>query len=212
MVSVEIKTKQKLINAAKKMFAAKGFKETTVKELVEEAGVNISLVSYHFGNKEGLYKCCIGHAAFDRLIVTEKILKTPKTVEEFKLRLEMYIQEMMSFYVTEPEITAIIHREFEINSAFLEEVFENAFLKTFLILQTYIQSAQDKDLISKSCDSKIFTSMFFGYLIHLARMDHLTNKYFKLTIKDKMYQEKIVSQMMSIFWDGICVKGQVNEK
>ena len=198
-----VNTKQKLISAAKKLFAQKGFKETTIKDLVCEAGVNASLVSYHFGGKEGLYKACIGQAAYERLKVTEKILKPPKSEEEFKLRLGLYIQDMLEFYVEEPELTSIIHREFEMNTPALKDVFEDTFLKTFLILKDYIEKAQGQGVVSTHRDSKIVTSMFFAYLTHLARMDHLTKEYFQLSIRDKTYQDQVSEQMLEIFWNGI---------
>ncbi len=52
-----------LLSAARYVFAEKGYEGTTVKELADRAGVNVSLVSYHFGGKEGLYKECILHIA-----------------------------------------------------------------------------------------------------------------------------------------------------
>lgn len=41
--------------AASKIFAEKGFRETTVAEICEAAGANIAAVNYHFGDKESLY-------------------------------------------------------------------------------------------------------------------------------------------------------------
>ncbi|HYL97923.1 MAG TPA: CerR family C-terminal domain-containing protein [Blastocatellia bacterium] len=45
----------KLLNAASRLFAARGFGGVSVRELAQEAGVNIASVNYHFGSKENLY-------------------------------------------------------------------------------------------------------------------------------------------------------------
>ena len=41
-------TECKIKNAAKKLFLEKGFKGTTTREIAMEAGVNFSLLNYHF--------------------------------------------------------------------------------------------------------------------------------------------------------------------
>ena len=48
-------TRAAILEAAKKLFAAKGFDAATVRDICNEAGVNIALVSRYFGSKSGLY-------------------------------------------------------------------------------------------------------------------------------------------------------------
>ena len=51
--------KEKLLSAATALFADKGFAGASIRQLAEAAGVNSSLISYHFGGKEGLYEAVI---------------------------------------------------------------------------------------------------------------------------------------------------------
>ena len=55
-IEVEKSTQQRLIEAAGELFAEKGFKETTVRDISEHAGANLAAVNYHFGDKEKLYE------------------------------------------------------------------------------------------------------------------------------------------------------------
>jgi AcrR family transcriptional regulator len=48
-------TRQRLLAAAGAVFAAKGFKPATVREICQQAQVNLAAVNYHFGDKERLY-------------------------------------------------------------------------------------------------------------------------------------------------------------
>jgi AcrR family transcriptional regulator len=48
-------TRQRLLTAAARIFAEKGFWETTHAEICEKAGANTAAVNYHFGSKENLY-------------------------------------------------------------------------------------------------------------------------------------------------------------
>jgi AcrR family transcriptional regulator len=49
-------TMQQLIAVAQKLFAEKGFRGTSIREIVKEAGSNVAAVNYHFGSKENLYR------------------------------------------------------------------------------------------------------------------------------------------------------------
>jgi AcrR family transcriptional regulator len=44
-----------LLDAAGKLFAEKGFNDTTVREICQQAGLNIAAVNYYFRDKQGLY-------------------------------------------------------------------------------------------------------------------------------------------------------------
>jgi AcrR family transcriptional regulator len=49
------KTRKEIIDAAGALFAEKGYKNTTIAEICNAAGVNQAAVSFHFGGKEQLY-------------------------------------------------------------------------------------------------------------------------------------------------------------
>ena len=48
-------TRQRILEAGEKIFALRGFRDATVREICGEAGVNVAAVNYHFGNKKSLY-------------------------------------------------------------------------------------------------------------------------------------------------------------
>ena len=44
-----------ILKAARNLFAAKGFKGTTMRAVADAAGVDVALIPYYFGNKDGLF-------------------------------------------------------------------------------------------------------------------------------------------------------------
>ena len=47
-------TKEKILDAAEKLFAASGFDGTSLRSITAEAGANLAAVNYHFGSKDDL--------------------------------------------------------------------------------------------------------------------------------------------------------------
>lgn len=56
-----------LLEAALHCFAQRGFEGTSIRDIAAEAGRNSSLISHHFGSKEGLYE-----AVFRRVLAARK--------------------------------------------------------------------------------------------------------------------------------------------
>ena len=55
MPSPKRTTRDKLMDVAEKLFARRGFHGTSVRDITGEAGVDVALVSYHFGSKKQLF-------------------------------------------------------------------------------------------------------------------------------------------------------------
>jgi AcrR family transcriptional regulator len=49
-------TRRRILDAARTLFAANGFKNVTVRQICLAAGANVAAVNYHFGDKLGLYR------------------------------------------------------------------------------------------------------------------------------------------------------------
>lgn len=53
------RTRQLLLDAARRRFATAGYAETTVREIADDAGVNVALISRYFVSKEGLFEAAL---------------------------------------------------------------------------------------------------------------------------------------------------------
>lgn len=185
-------SKQALLLAAKKVFAEKSYEGATVKDLSDEAGVNVSLVSYHFGGKEGLYRACLLQFTQARLDATERILKAPTSESELRVRLKLFAEELIDVHVREPDLCKIVHRDVERMTAIGEEVFRLGFFKLFLTFVQFLKSAEKAKLTRKFKDHEQLATMVMGSLLHMLHTEPMRLLLGRPSIRDDKYREDIL--------------------
>ncbi|MFE4502393.1 TetR/AcrR family transcriptional regulator [Rhodococcus sp. NPDC056743] len=58
-------TRRLLLESARRRFARDGYAATTVRDIAQDAGVNVALISRYFSSKEGLFEACLRRAVED---------------------------------------------------------------------------------------------------------------------------------------------------
>jgi len=58
---MSLDTKEAILRASEKLFSQQGFKETSLRSITAEAGVNLAAVNYHFGSKDALIDALLAH-------------------------------------------------------------------------------------------------------------------------------------------------------
>lgn len=105
-----IRTKQKLLDAALEAFSENGFQGTSTRNIAERAGVHHPLITYHFRNKEELWR-----AAADR-IFTDFNAALAKAAAELagespKDRMAAMIRAYVHFAASKPALHKIMVQE-----------------------------------------------------------------------------------------------------
>lgn len=192
-----------LLQAAKKVFAAKGFDGATVKDLAEAANVNVSLVSYYFNGKEGLYLACLEQFGRSRLVAAEHILKKPTSPEDLRVRLTLFVEEFILRHLEESDVSTIMHRECGNKNSITQELFKNVFLKLFQTLITFLKSAQSAGLLRKDLEMEISGGLFIGGIIHLVRMNWVSEEFFKRSLNNIKQREIMIEHAVTQFLSGV---------
>ena len=83
-------SRARLLKAAERLFADRGLKEVTVREICRAARANVAAVNYHFGDKLGLYRQVL-QAAIDRIRATNEAAQEAGAGQPAEEQLRRYI-------------------------------------------------------------------------------------------------------------------------
>jgi AcrR family transcriptional regulator len=90
------RTRARLVEAAREVFAQHGFQGATVREICRRADVNVAAVNYHFGSKDGLLSEALN---FNRLRDLQLANDAADACPEIRLRL--FIRDFMLLLLDE---------------------------------------------------------------------------------------------------------------
>lgn len=80
-------TKEKIYNSAVKLIGQRAFEDISVKDIAEEAGVNIAAINYYFQTKENLFQSALGHY---RLLMANLMVKLDDDSKTPEARMKSY--------------------------------------------------------------------------------------------------------------------------
>jgi len=197
------KTKDLILDSARKHFCDKGYEGASVRDICCEAGANVSAIKYHFGGKEGLYRECFKIFGESRLNSASKILTKAASLDELKLRMRLFAEDFINEGLENLTTTKMICREIETVNPLIEDIFTDTFLKVYTTLVSVFEDAQTKKILRDDVEPTILASLFFNQLTSSLRVDHVGEKYFKKTLKDKEYRDQFINNTITIVFDGI---------
>lgn len=195
-------TKEALLTAAKKIFALKGYSGATVKEVADEAGVNVSLVSYHYNGKENLFRACVEAYGMRRLSATEQFLKEPQSVEDFRVRLTLFLEDYFSNAISDQDTMMIMHRECMGSNPITQDLFEGVFMKSVANMMNFFAQARKNGILRKEIDPHYIVLMVMGAIAHAIQMDCMHEQFFKTGLKDPAHREKLVKTLLQLVMGG----------
>ncbi|MDU4959428.1 MAG: TetR family transcriptional regulator [Sporomusaceae bacterium] len=106
---MEPDAKEKLLTAATRLFAEKGFAAVSIREVAQAAQANSALISYYFGGKEGLYTAVLQQ----QFATVETIINQIRASAASPIaRLEAYAHGVLAIHTHNPYIVRFLYSEF----------------------------------------------------------------------------------------------------
>ena len=137
-----IRTRQKLLDAALEAFSENGFKGTSTRDIADRAGVHHPLITYHFKNKEELWRAAADRvfSEFSAALMTARRAADSKSPRE---RMAAMIRAYVRYAAGTPALHKLMLQESSRSSARLDWLIDMHLKPVFEAVVKEIRPLQD---------------------------------------------------------------------
>ncbi|MBC7465260.1 MAG: TetR family transcriptional regulator [Bdellovibrio sp.] len=200
-------SKKCILAVAAKLFAKFGLDKTSTREIAKESNANISLISYYFGGKEGLYKEVMRNFAEEmRASVSERIAASSKktmTTELFRAEIESIVEMLIFFRMKYPEVLQIFAREKLMGLQHSKEIHEEVFyplVKEFIRL---FESAQKAKVVSPHINPALYFTVLTEGVAGFFAMKECPTSLSKECVSITGKSDELKKQITEIYTQGV---------
>jgi AcrR family transcriptional regulator len=203
-----ITTRQAILNAAVAEFWTHGYRGASVRDICASAGASSNAITYHFGSKEKLYREILDSFATLQNKQTQAMLSGEvRSHEEFAIRLEMFLAQLLETYIDNRETLLIALREFEQ----LPQDSDNSALRELIeinhTLSNFVQKAKKQGFVRDDVDASMVAGTLLDRLINQARYAHTHAQFFSVTSLDPEYRAYWVRASLGLILEGMKPRG-----
>lgn len=201
---MEFNSKQlQIIEVAERLFASKGFAGTSVRDIAQEANINVSMISYYFGSKEKLVEAVFSIRSEESRNRIESILNNEELtpLQKVNIWIDMVLDRLMSNQC----FHKIMMREqlsAERTPAIAEHI-RQLKLRNMELLNQLITEGQEAGVFKKDLDLLLLVTSLYGTINQaIATQDFLQIMY-KNEKMDEQEFELFLKRKLSIHLKGI---------
>jgi len=188
--------RNKIISIATRLFAERGLNGVSIRELSKTAGVSISMISYHFGGKEGLYSSVLkeqfssfGHIEEINNVTTEPLAK-----------IEAYIRWIIVRHRNNPYLLRFYTSELTNPTHFFPLIVQPAIGKVIQILVRIIEDGISQNKFRKDLNP-VDTVLAMAGMVNYYFLSSLATQEFINHSPER--DEVLIRHYMDIFTKGI---------
>ena len=157
----EIRKREDILLAAESVFAERGFKGTTVREVARKAGIANSLIFYYFKNKAVLYEAVFQNF-FDQ---AEDLIQQNLNLDLDRLSiLKKLLFEFMDFGVRHRNLLIILTREIIDNGRLIKKINQTYFKPVYDAVAEFLAEGT-KEAHFREVDHLHFLQSLMGMLL-----------------------------------------------
>jgi TetR/AcrR family fatty acid metabolism transcriptional regulator len=184
---------RKIIRAATKVFAKKGFFNARISDIAKEAKVADGTIYLYFNNKFDIL-LSVFEQEIGKLI--DQVTQLLEKENDPKRRLEIFITNHLEEMKRNRYLAEVIHIELRQTSKLIREYRKNKFSEYLDIIATIVGNGQRDGIFRQDIKPEIAKQILFGSLDEVSRIWHLGNEC-PSTI------EEVSRQIIAIFQTGL---------
>ncbi|MBY6035174.1 forespore capture DNA-binding protein RefZ [Fictibacillus nanhaiensis] len=143
MKADKAETKLIIADAAISLFTSQGYKGTTVRQIAKKAGVNVALISYHFGGKKGLLEELIT-SFFEGYIRRIEVIYHTSCSPTVKGSFIEVVEKLLIYQQKNLPLARFVYREMTLDSTLVRELMSTYLTKEKYFLQTMFEKGMKK--------------------------------------------------------------------
>jgi len=187
----KIDKKDHILDVAERVFSELGFDGASTRTISGEAGVNMAMLNYYFGSKEGLFL-----AVFNRKIVSfQNILQNIGSDANMSSwnKIEKYIELYTQRVVTNNCFQKLLYQEIaRQRKGELSDQITDILMKNVAEVHKILQDGIAKGEFRKDIDMEMVTATIYGTKNFIVNSPALTSKLLGYDIQsDKLLEERL---------------------
>ncbi|MBI4700130.1 MAG: TetR/AcrR family transcriptional regulator [Deltaproteobacteria bacterium] len=152
--------RSEILRAATKLFAARGFDGTSLRQIADAVGIRKPSLLYHFSTKEALLKAVLGEVLERWNEVLPRLLMAAASGER---RFEAVMHEMTGFFAEDPDRARLLLREILDRPAQMRRQLARHVAPWVRVVADYIRTGQRHGQIHDEVDPE-------AYVVHVVGM------------------------------------------
>ncbi len=186
----KIDKKDHILDVAERVFSELGFDGASTRTISGEAGVNMAMLNYYFGSKEGLFL-----AVFNRKIISfQDLLKNIGSDESTTAwnKVEKYIDLYAQRVVNNNCFQKLLYQELSMQRrGELSDKITDILMKNALEVRKILKDGVDNGEFNKDIDAEMVIATIYGTKNFIVNTPQLTSKLLGYDIQnDKMLEER----------------------
>jgi len=185
-----------IIEAAEKLFSENGFDGTSVRDIAEEAGVNLAMISYYFGSKEKLMESIFKHRGEHMKLQLESMIRNKElsSLEKLNALIDGFIDKAMK----QQSFHKIMTREQMLNTSGPTSKLIHQLKKTNQeLIQQLIKEGQKRGEFKKNIDIPLMMVTMVGTVNQLLTTKHYYREINNLQLSDEDFEKHLRKKLSS---------------
>ncbi len=158
--------REKIIEAAVKVFARKGFYNANVKDVAQQAGVADGTIYLYFKNKDDLLISLFEDKMEN---ILERFKRALKKITDPLDQLKTFIKVYFDLIEEDKELSEVFQVELRQSSKFLKDYHNQKFADYLNILSSILDKGKKDRFFRSNLNTKITTLIIFGAIDEVAR-------------------------------------------
>jgi AcrR family transcriptional regulator len=197
-IPAQIPTKERILASGAVLFAEKGFKGVSVREVCKHADTSMNMIHHYYGSKAGLLEAIVAQFSSEVFAIPMVLLDKPvRSKEDFHSRFEMLFETTLDAYIAQRDVFMVVLRE---------QASPEALPLYIKRLSKFLEDAKSNGFVRKELDLDLITGFMLDRILNQVQLAPWIEKtYGKSVMSDSDYKRRWCLANLDVLLNGIVI-------